>query len=358
MTRRLLPWPGLSIGEVFLALGHDMWRSRPTADEVLSAGGAGHPGASDLTDDGAARWDDQLGRIRRMDVYRAAVLAAALAVYVCLPVALIGLGVTAYARPVGLWFLRVAGFVALCATWVVAICGLVSRYRAGLGALATPYEHPCAGPSLSFGSMYVHDVVHPVSVLRLPPSPHDLHQPAHVRPRSVPLYGQHRPALVRTPVTDEVPVADEVPPDQVPVTTFYRPALAPLQKVLVVLLVLAALSVTAAVTSPFAPVWVAIGLMAGYPTLFRFSYVLTLDGGQLRWRTLFVSRAIPISDIVDLHPAPIRVGVEIIRWSNGRSLWVPVRAGVRPEGDFRAFVDSLLTARPDLPVLLPEKWAG
>jgi hypothetical protein len=288
-----------------------------------------------------------------MGVYRAAVLAAALAVYVCLPVALIGLGVTAYARPVGLWFLRVAGFVALCAAWVVAICGFVSRYRAGLGALAPPDEHPGAGASLSFGSMYVHDVVHPVSVLRLPASPHDLHQPAHVRPRSVPLYGQHLRALVPTPVADQVPGAD-----QVPVTTSYRPALAPLQKVLVVLLVLAAFSVTAAVTSPFVPVWVAIGLLAGYPTLFRFSYTLTLDGGQLRWRTLFVSRAIPISDILDLHPAPIPVGVEIIRRSSGRSLWVPVRVGVRREGDFRAFVDSLLTARPDLPVLLPEKGAG
>ena len=167
MTLQLLPWPGLSIGEIFLALGHDMWRSSPAAAEVLAAGGAGGSGASDLSGDAAARWDEHLARIRRMDKYRAAVLAAVLSVYICLPVALVGLGVTAYARPVGLWFLRVAGFVALCSAWVVAVCGLKSRLRAGLGVPAPPGDRSGAGPDLSFGSMYVHDVVHPVSVLRL-----------------------------------------------------------------------------------------------------------------------------------------------------------------------------------------------
>ena len=215
MTVRLLPWPGLSVGEVFLALGHDMWRSRPTAAEVLTAGGTGHPDTSDLTyEEGRAQWNEQLGRIRRTDMYRAAVLAASLAVYVCLPVALIGLGVAAYARPVGLWFLRVAGFVALCAAWVVAICGLRSRYRTGLGALAPSDEDPRARPSLSFGWMYGHDVVHPVSVVRLQSaSPYDLHQPADVGPRSVPLYGLHPPALVPTPVADKAPGVDKNPGD-------------------------------------------------------------------------------------------------------------------------------------------------
>jgi hypothetical protein len=78
----------------------------------------------------------------------------------------------------------------------------------------------------------------------------------------------------------------------------------------------------------FAFLWLVAAVWAGYWWLFRVSYRLELEDGQLRWFAPLRHGELPLSDLVSVEPASLSRQQARLKVSAGSDLYVMIRPGL------------------------------